>query len=66
MIRISKFAVGDLVRKRSILATKNQGYGIILDLGSNKVKCLWNDDEIKWLKTSQIYLIARGQNGDES
>jgi len=60
------FRVGDLVRQRSILATKSQNYGVITGIMPENLKCLWCDGEIRWFNPKQIYLIARGQNGQQS
>lgn len=62
----SAFSVGDLVRQRSILSRNAGGYGIIIEVMPNNIKCLWNDEEIRWLQSKQLYLIAKGQRGDES
>jgi hypothetical protein len=59
----SPFSVGDLVRQRSILASKSSGYGIIVDIMPSNIKCIWVDEEIRWLQPKQLYLIARGQKG---
>ena len=66
MKEYSPFAVGDLVRQRSILAGKSKGYGIIISVMPTNFKCLWNNDEIRWLTSNQLYLIARGQQGSQS
>tara|TARA_R110002020_G_scaffold29318_1_gene92603 strand:+ start:634 stop:834 length:201 start_codon:yes stop_codon:yes gene_type:complete len=59
----SPFSVGDLVRQRSILASKSSGYGIIVDIMPSNIKCIWVDEEIRRLQPKQLYLIARGQKG---
>ncbi|HIL26237.1 MAG TPA: hypothetical protein EYG21_02425 [Nitrospinaceae bacterium] len=66
MKRLSLFSVGDLVRQKSILSSKGGGYGIIIEVMPNNIKCLWNDEEIRWLQSRQLYLIAKGQRGDQS
>ena len=66
MKRLSLFSVGDLVRQRSVLSSKTGGYGIIIEVMPNNIKCLWNDEEIRWLQSRQLYLIAKGQRGDQS
>jgi hypothetical protein len=62
----SAFSVGDLVRQKSILSRNAGGYGIIIAVMPNNIKCLWNDEEIRWLQSRQLYLIAKGQRGGES
>jgi len=66
MKSLSAFSVGDLVRQRSILSRNASGYGIIIAVMPNNIKCLWNDEEIRWLQSRQLYLIAKGQRGGES
>ena len=58
--------MGDLVRQRSILATKSRGYGIVVAIMPENLKCLWRSGETRWLEPRQLYLIARGQNGQQS
>ena len=58
--------MGDLVRQRSILATKSRGYGIVVAIMPENLKCLWSSGETRWLEPRQLYLIARGQNGQQS
>lgn len=65
-MRLSAFAVGDLVRQKSILSRNAGGYGVIIAVMPNRIKCLWNDEEIRWLQSKQLYLIAKGQSGDQS
>ncbi len=60
------FQVGDLVRQRSILADKARGYGIIIKIMPSNIQCLWSDEETRWLRPTQLYLIARGQKGQKS
>ena len=60
------FSIGDLVRRRSILANKNQGYGIVIDIMPEQIRCIWSDGKEVWISVPQIYLIARGQNGEKS
>ena len=60
------FTIGDLVRQRSILATKSRGYGIVVAVMPENLKCLWSSGEIRWLDPRQLYLIAKGQRGVES
>jgi len=60
------FTIGDLVRQRSILATKSRGYGIVVAIMPENLKCLWSNGETRWLEPRQLYLIARGQNGQQS
>lgn len=62
----SPFAIGDLIRQKSILAEKSLGYGIILLMMPSNIKCLWTSGEIRWLRPKQLYLIARGQKGIKS
>lgn len=62
----SPFSVGDLVREKSILATKSSGYGIIIEIMPSNIKCLWSSEEIRWLQPKQLYLVARGQKGSTS
>lgn len=62
----SPFAIGDLIRQKSILAEKSLGYGIILLMMPSNIKCLWTSGEIRWLRPKQIYLVARGQHGIKS
>ena len=66
MKRLSVFSVGDLVRQKSILSSKAGGYGIIVAVMPSNIKCLWNDAEIRWLQSRQLYLIAKGQRGYQS
>jgi hypothetical protein len=69
MINNSTFKKGDLVREKHFQVSE-QGYGIILAYvgagKSNHYKCLWDDEKIVWLKPSELYLVARGQEGANS
>ena len=60
------FTIGDLVRQRSILATKSRGYGVVISIMPENLECLWSSGETRWLNPKQLYLIARGQNGKHS
>jgi hypothetical protein len=61
-----KYSVGDLVRRRSLLSSKNSGYGIIIEIGMDSIRCLWNDGKEITIASAQIYLIAKGQRGEKS
>ena len=61
-----QFFIGDLVRRRSLLTRKQTDYGIIIEMNSDDILCLWNDGKQERLRPTQIYLIARGQNGEKS
>lgn len=69
MINKATFKRGDLIREKSF-HSDTKGYGIIISevkLGKDQFyKCLWSDEEIIWLKPSEMYLISRGQNGQYS
>tara|TARA_Y100001963_G_scaffold4155_2_gene5454 strand:- start:4426 stop:4638 length:213 start_codon:yes stop_codon:yes gene_type:complete len=66
------FKIGDLVRDTSLKPDKNRGYGVVLDIlpvqyeKINSIKCAWYSGENTWVKTSQLKLISRGQNGEPS
>lgn len=68
-MRKKNFKIGDLVREKNF-DTDAKGYGIIV--GETKVgtshhfKCLWSDSKTIWLKSHEICLIARGQDGSTS
>jgi hypothetical protein len=62
-----KFQMGDLVRKKELLASEHDGYGVItlsLKIGDMiKYRCIWADEKEYWVKETNLYLVARGQNG---
>ena len=57
------FAIGDLVRKKSLLSNTHSGYGVVVLMMPSNIKCVWNDNTIIWVRPSELYLIARGQGG---
>ena len=65
-----KFQMGDLVRKKELLASEQDGYGVItlsLKIGDMiKYRCIWADEKEYWVKETNLYLVARGQNGHTS
>ena len=63
MKEYSPFNIGDLIRQKSILARKSRGYGIIIKIMPSNIKCVWSNEEVRWLQPKQLYLIAYGQKG---
>ena len=66
MYQRPQFFIGDLVRRRSLLTRKQTDYGIVVEISPDEILCLWNDGKQERLRRTQIYLIARGQNGEKS
>lgn len=66
MYQRPQFFIGDLVRRRSLLTHEKTDYGVVVEINPDKILCLWNDGKEVLMRPIQIYLIARGQNGEKS
>lgn len=66
------FKMGDLVKHRSILADRNKGFGVIVDIlpteytKIDSIKVLWYDGTNSWMNRAQLEVHARGQDGEYS
>ena len=65
-----RFKVGDLVREKKITSSQVEEFGIVtlsLKIGNMvKYRCLWSDEREYWKKETNLYLVARGQDGSIS